>query len=106
MTQNIQPSAVSDDGVVGLITIAVLVAVLVGTVYLHRWRKTVWRRFARQSGLTFVRREVGPTMCGTHGEPDGEPETRTDSSDTGALGIEEVRMTVHVDLQLPGKMTS
>ncbi len=71
------------------------------TVWLVQRRRNTWQRFARGKGLLYRENDSGPQAQGTI---DGYPfvlSMTPESSDTGALGVEEMRMAVHLPCEMP-----
>lgn len=81
--------------IVGVIVVAVL------TVALRRRRQHVWRRFAARHGLRFQNSDLGPRVYGTKDGYEVELKVVAESSDTGPLGIEEIRMTMELLNRVP-----
>jgi hypothetical protein len=74
---------------------------LVASLWLVHHRRSTWQRFARRKRLLYRETDAGPQAMGTvHGLP-FTLAMAGDSSDTGALGVEEVRMSVELPCPVP-----
>lgn len=84
---------------------AVLVALIIGltvaTIVLRKRRRTVWQQFARRHRLIAAENQAGPLVTGMLGGHRFLLEVTQESSDTGALGVEEVRMALMFHTGLP-----
>jgi hypothetical protein len=83
--------------------LVVLLAVAIGvSAWLGRKRRSVWQRFARRHRLQYG--EPRPGLPQVTGQIDGRPVRLTvagQGSDTGELGVQEVRLSVGVARGVP-----
>jgi len=78
---------------------------LIASLWLVQHRRSTWQRFARRKRLLYRETDEGPQASGTiHGLP-FILKMAGDSSDTGALGVEEVRMSVQLPCSAPEGVT-
>lgn len=89
---------------IGLL-IGIGLLLLLASLWLVHHRRSTWQRFARRKHLLYRETDTGPQAIGTiHGLP-FTLAMAGDSSDTGALGVEEVRMAVQLPCQVPEGMS-
>lgn len=77
----------------------ILLAATILTIVLHRKRNSVWRQFALRHGLKVTQGKGGRHISGDVNGHRITLETVDESSDTGPLGVAEIRMSVKVDCQ-------
>lgn len=97
---NLTPRAAMEPWKIALL-VALGLLLITATVWLVHRRRSTWQRFARRKGLLYRETDEGPHAQGVI---DGLPfvlSMAEDSSDTGALGVEEVRMSVHLPCTIP-----
>lgn len=77
------------------LTLAAFVAVMVaGTLVLRRRRQDVWRAFARRHGLQYRIDDGRPRVMGTLDGRRVELSIVGESSDTGPMGVEVIRLAM------------
>lgn len=74
--------------------IAIVAAGIIATVLLRQRRRNVWKNFARNHSLRLGVNAYGPRISGQVQEQEILLEISPRSSDTGALGVEEICMRV------------
>jgi hypothetical protein len=91
-------------GFILAVVITLIVVVTFVSVALIRSRKRVWEQFARRHGLEYA---SGVADVQVHGTVHGRPFrlfTSHESSDSGPMGIQEVRMQLGILGSLPEQM--
>jgi hypothetical protein len=77
-----------------ILVVAVIAAIAAATRVLRKLRKDVWRVFARDMSLRFDEVDGQPRVTGVLQGREFQLEVTSDGSDTGALGVEVIRMTL------------
>lgn len=83
------------------VLIALIIGLTVATIALRKRRRTVWQQFARRHRLIAAENDAGPLVTGMIRGHRFVLEVTQESSDTGALGVEEVRMALELKTGLP-----